>query len=59
MDPGHRELSQDADGPNSSPSKRAACAFQVQLPALDNDRHDSHKKTTQNKKILPQEATSH
>lgn len=35
MDFGHWELSQDADGADSAPGKRAACAFHVQLPALD------------------------
>lgn len=46
MDPGHGELSQDADGADSAPGKRAACAFHVQPPALDTDFHPSPQKKT-------------
>lgn len=35
MDSGHRELSQDADGPDSSPGERASCPLLIQQPALD------------------------
>lgn len=44
MDPGHGELSQDADGADSASSKRAACAFHVQPPALDTDSPKKEKK---------------
>ncbi len=35
MDFGHGELSQDADSANSAPGKWAACAFHLQLSAVD------------------------